>query len=126
MGPRAAFVATLGHSVWLGSSAISTSTTNAPPMADIRLKKVTRCALPSQSDDDNDEQPIRPPNFFGAYNPEELETLLEHHRTHFGEREADDDCSKSNDGPVQGLGGLHDLVMDALRDTSGDADAKSE
>jgi hypothetical protein len=70
------------------------------------------------------EQPVRPPNFFGAYDPAELESLLEHHRTHFGERAPAGAEAAGGDAPVQGGGGLHELVMDALRDQAGGADVK--
>jgi hypothetical protein len=68
------------------------------------------------SGDDFDEQPIRPPNFFGAYDPKELEALLEHHRTHFGDHDDEDDCSKNDGSPVQGLGGLHELILNTLQE----------
>lgn len=87
----------------------------------------TRCSLPSRPGASNEEeQPVRPPNFFGNYDEKELESLLEHHRTHFGERSADDASSRSDTGPVQGMGGLHDLVMDALREPANETKEKDQ
>lgn len=69
---------------------------------------------------------MRPPNFFGNYDEKELESLLEHHRTHFGERAADEKSSRSDSTPVQGMGGLHDLVMDALREPTEEIKEKGQ
>lgn len=78
-----------------------------------------RCAFPTApSDDGESDQPVRPPNFFGAYNPAELEALLDQHRAVYGDvaqQNEDDAKSPPADQPT-GIPGFHGLVLDALED----------
>lgn len=61
---------------------------------------------------------MRPPNFFGAYDPAELEALLEQHRAVYGEIAEQGKNSPPNSGQGSTIPGLHGLVLEALEDTS--------
>lgn len=116
--PSPAF-ATTSPAAFTGSQAPLTRKCSRPQRASSASRTTPRCAFPtSPSDDGESDQPVRPPNFFGAYDPAELEALLEQHRAVYGDvaqQNEDDAKSPPADKPT-GIPGFHGLVLDALED----------